>query len=127
MHPVAIVQIPFFAARTGKIEPVAPEDLPEPGILRAPGMIHRDRPLCDRMKGKLAMVAQALFERLMPAGQRIEITRDAFAMRLGRLDGAMALCRQAEFLQGLEIELKDHGLRPADEAEGRRPFEIVAI
>ena len=39
----------------------------------------------------------------------------------------MALRRQAEFLQGLEIELEDDRVGPADETEGGRPFEIVAI
>src|SRR5689334_8025387 len=90
-------------------------------------MVHRHRPLGDRVKRILLVIAKALFERLVPPRQWIEVARDTCAMRFGRLDGAVALGSQPEFLQWLEIELENDGIRPADKAEGRCPFEIVAI
>ena len=47
------------AARAVHVEPVGAVDLPQPGILRAPGMVHRHRPLGDGVQRKFASSSAA--------------------------------------------------------------------
>src|SRR4029079_1770078 len=45
LHPLSVDKAKIARPPTVHVKPVAAEDLPEPGILRSPRMIHRHRPL----------------------------------------------------------------------------------
>src|SRR5947207_15904656 len=81
---------------------VLAEDLPQPGILRVPGMVHLHRPLGDRVQWKAAGIGAGFLERRVPEGQGVEIGPDARAVLLRRLYWPLALCRGPEALQRLD-------------------------
>ena len=72
-------------------------DLPQPGVLRAPGMIHLHRPLRHaRAAGSASLSTAALLERRVPERQRVEVgARCARAARSGGWHRAVALARRA--------------------------------
>ena len=71
-------------------------------------MIHRHWPLRDGVQREGTAVDGRLLERHVPERQRVEICSHALAMLLGRLDLAVALGGEAEFLQRFRVQLQDH-------------------
>ena len=90
-------------------------DLPQPGIHRTPGVIHRHRPLGDGGKGEVVQVLAFVFQRRVPDGQRVAIARHPRAQRRRRLAFPMPFRREAEFLQGLRPDLQDHLIGVGDQ------------
>ena len=86
------------------VQPVLAMDLAQPGVLRAPGMIHRHRPLGDRVEREGVRADLALLERDVPERQGIEIGLHPRPVVVRRLHRAMALGSEAEFLQDLAVE-----------------------
>ena len=105
------------------------EDLAQPGILRVPGMVHRHRPLRDRVQRKVAVGRCAASSNgAIPERQRVEIGRDALAVAFpAATTGAVALRREAEALQRLDIELQHDRLGAGDQPHRRRGFEIGLV
>ena len=128
-HPHPVVVLKSFELGLGAvhIEPVAGMDLAQPRILRAPGMIHRHRPLGDREERVGVLAAILGFERPVPGRQRIEIACDAGPVFLGWLDIAMAERRQPETLQRLAVELQHDLVGRSDPAHAGGVFQIVLV
>src|SRR5690606_7603244 len=102
-------------------------DLPQPGILCAPAMVHHHRSLRDRVQREVLIPERGLLERRIPDRQWIEIGPDAIALGIGWLCAAMPFGGQAEFLHRLAVELQRELLDAIDEAHADRPLEIIAI
>ena len=90
-------------------------------------MVHLHRPLRDRVQREAGRVDAASSNGGYQNGKRIEIGRDARAVLLRRHGGAVALRRQTEALQGLDIELEHDRLRRADQPHRGRGFEIGLV
>ena len=123
--PVVIDDAQFPGRGAGHIEAVGAVDLAQPGVLRAPGMIHRHRPLGDGVQGVIAR--QIFFEGRIPDRQGIEVFLDAGAVLVRRLDRPVALGGEAEALHLLQVKLADDRLVVDDEAHLDGIGQIVAV
>jgi hypothetical protein len=84
------------------VEQVVRVNLPQPGVLRIPGVVHRHRPLRDRRQRILVLVGRLPFQRVVVERQRIEEGLDALGQMCRRLARkTLALRRGAELLQDL--------------------------
>ncbi len=90
-HPVAVDEAELVADRTRHEQHVLRVDLPQPGVHRAPGMVHRRGPLGDGVQRIFVPVDLRLLERLVPVGQRVEGVEDALAMRFRRASARACL------------------------------------
>src|SRR3984893_16692014 len=72
--PVLILDSQLHRNIAMQVNPVFRKDLAEPGILRAPRMVHRHRALSDRVERETLLVNECLFDRLVPDGKRLHET-----------------------------------------------------
>src|SRR5690606_17590874 len=120
--PVAVLEPQLLPDTRGDIERVFPVDLPQPGILRAPGVIHRHRPLGECMEGEA--VVRFLTEWRIPYRQRIHRLFQPSPQVFGRLAVAMPLGGPPEPLQGLAPEREEVWQRFVEESKAYRPILI---
>src|SRR6185369_491526 len=124
--PIAVAEAQALAQLARDEQGIARLDLPQPGILPAPGMIHVHRALGDRVQHVTFAVGRRA-ERRIPARQRVEPLGDARAQMLRRLTRAVAFGRELELAQGLGIKLQHDLLRLVEETARDRPFEEIAV
>ena len=101
--PAAVGDAGALRGQRIDVQVVVAVDLAQPGVLRIPRVVHRHRPLRDRVERIGGEVGRGLFERRVPERQRIEVGVDALAQMLGRLaprascpaprGGSSAACR----------------------------------
>src|SRR5215211_8491795 len=97
-HPIAIDETELIGTCVAHIKPIAVDDLAEPGVLRAPGMIHRHGSLRDRMQWKFLVITRALLERFIPEGQGIEELGYPAAVDGGRKNAAVPFAGETKAL-----------------------------
>ncbi len=114
--PVILTDAEIAGRGAVHVEPVVAVDLAQPGVLRAPGVVHGHGALGDGVKRKGRLVVALVLEGRIPEGQRVEIGLHPRPLRLGWLDRAMAASGQAKALQDLAVDLEDDRLGPLDEA-----------
>ena len=110
-----------------QVQEIARRDLPQPGILRTPGVVHERRSLRHCRQGEVDGRGLRAFEGFVPDWQRIEIGGDALAVFIRWLSWAVAKRSQAEFLQGFRIQLQRHRIGVGNEAHAHRPVQVIAI
>ena len=115
-HPVVVFEARLFGDGFGNIEPIGTVNLPEPGILGAPGMVHGHGTLGDRVKGIGLRAGRRLVQRLIPERQRIEVGLDTVPLALGRDVVPVAAGGEPELLQRLAVEPADHRIGGFHEA-----------
>ena len=104
-YPVVVFDVERCPSTVTHIEAVAAVDLAQPSIHRAPTMIHRHRPLGDRVHREFGVIIGQIFKRLIPERQRVEERADALAMDLRRLRDTVAIRGQPELLKNFAVEL----------------------
>ena len=92
-RPIALGKAVRLPDLRRNIERVPPVDLPQPGVLRPPGMVHRHRPLGQGVDGK-ALVR--LGKRRIPDRQRVHRLGIARLQMLRRRQPVLALGGQLE-------------------------------
>ena len=102
-------------------------DLPQPGVLTTPGMIHRHRALGQRMNGVLFGIHMAVLKWGVPDWQWIECGFNLFSQMIRRLPVAMAFGGQLKAAHRLDIELKKIGLGAVIQAHLDRPILIFIV
>ena len=79
--PVAVGEAERRAPARWHVEAVLAGDLAQPGVLRAPRVVHVHRPLRDARAAEMSSrVDRCFLERRIPERQRIEIGLDALAL-----------------------------------------------
>src|SRR6516162_8084802 len=126
-YPVVLCQAQRPPGRPVDEQSVVAEDLPQPSILRVPGMVHLHWPLRHRVQRKAPTFAPRFLERRVPKRQRVEIGRDPLAMCLGRHHLPVPAAGEAEALKRLDIELQYDRLGSIDESHRNRGFEISLV
>ena len=109
------------------VETVRSGDLPQPGILASPRMVHMHGALSDRVERISLFLHHGTFERRVPHRDGIEVALDSLARPFRRNDFAMAFRSQAEILQRFAIQLEDCRLGLGIEAHLDRPFQIRGV
>ena len=117
----------LFRDGFGNIEPIGSMNLPKPGILGAPGMVHGHGTLGDRVKGISLRVGRRLVQRLIPERQRIKVGLDTVPLALGRDVVPVAAGGEPELLQRLAVELADHRIGGFHEAVFPGMGEIAVV
>src|SRR5262245_35925290 len=128
-YPVAVGE-PELARRTGvHVQVVLREELPQPDVLRIPRVVHDHRPLGERVQRVAVGIDPRLFERLVPDRQRVEVSRQPFAIL-----GALRLRAfvetepsEPELRERLGPELHDHRLDLAEEARRNGLLLVAAV
>src|SRR5262249_41915836 len=113
--------------RAVHVEPVGTVDLPEPGVLGTPAVVHGHGPLRDGGRRVCRHVGLLILERRIPEGQRVEIRLDACAVPLRRRHRRMAARRGPHLLHALAIDLEGYRCRREAHALAERPFDVVAV
>src|SRR5262249_59656506 len=59
-HPIVVIDTKLGGTRPVQVQPVGAMDLAQPGVLRAPGMVHGHRPLRDGKEREITLAVGAL-------------------------------------------------------------------
>ena len=108
-----------------QIQVIAPVNLPQPGVLRPPGVIHRHGALCKRMQGKACR--RVIAKRRVPDRQRVHCQPDPGAQGIGRLHMPMPFGSQLKPAHRFGIDGKQIGLRGFKEPHLHRPILIGRV
>ena len=117
MRPVAFREAERVPEPARHIERVLPVDLAQPGVLAAPGMVHRRGALGDGVEGIFGRIDEAFLEGRIPDGQRRHGLHQPVAQMLGRLVVAAAEGGGAEAGERFAIELEGVVLGRVGEAD----------
>ena len=110
------------------VEGVVRVDLSQPGVLRVPRVVHRHRPLRDRVERELREIGALRLQRLVIERQRIEVGLDPLAQVVGRLPrDPLALRREAELLEHFRVEMDQDRLGVALDPRALRPLEVALV
>ena len=103
-------------------------DLAQPGVLAVPRVVHRHRPLGQRVERELVGVDQFALERLVVERQRVEVGLDALRQVPRRpAAGTSALRGEAELLQHLGVQVHVDRLGVARHAVRPGPLEVALV
>ena len=84
-HPATVLD-PRFAGSPGVyVQEVVGVNLPQPGVLRIPGVVHRHRPLGNRIEWVLVQIGYLSLQRLRVERQGIKMSFHALAQVVRRL------------------------------------------